>query len=102
MSMIINLSTTHVSCKSVKKFLFRATLNYHFFFYFFLCFLSLSCLFWFIWFGLVWFASRLDIGSSFTFFHPSICLCMRVFHVSVSLCVRYFFLFFSLNGSRLQ
>lgn len=54
MSMIINLSTTHVSCKSVKKFLFRATLNYHFFFviFFFKYFFSV----WFVvWFG---FASR--------------------------------------------
>lgn len=104
MSMIINLSTTHVSCKSVKKFLFRATLNYHFFYFFFCVFYHyLVC---FGLFGLVWIGLTLASIYGFFYLFPPffpilLCLCMRVL-MSLYHCVYGTFLFFSLNGSRLQ
>lgn len=110
MSMIINLSTTHVSCKSVKKFFFFVlhSITIFFLYFFFLFCIFLSCLFWFIWFGLVLVFCHPSTSRSLTPVFPpiilplissSLCICVYTcVHVPVCRCVYgiFFFSHFSL------
>lgn len=104
MSMIINLSTTHVSCKSVKKFFFfvlhSITIFFFVFFFPFLYFFILFVLVYLVWFGFG-FLPSLDIKVLNPRFSPHHSLPYIIFPVylciyvcscpCVSLCVRYFF-----------
>lgn len=110
MSMIINLSTTHVSCKSVKKFFFfvlhSITIFFFVFFFPFLYFFILFVLVYLVWFGFGFLPSldikvlnpRFSPPSFSPLYHlPCVSVYIRVFmSLCVAVCTVFFFSHFSL------